>query len=129
MGIKKLQKHYLPNITHQVGRRPHLIFDFTWSGLKEAMKCSALIEVTRFRGALQHILRQVLNSNPCQGPVYLSKAYLYEAYRMLWVQMEDVLSLALLILKKNPSDPHMVGFYLSLPMGCVDSAPYFCMAT
>ena len=47
----------------------------------------------------------------------------------LWVRMEDVLSVAFLIPKKNPSDTQLVGFHLSLPMGYVDSAPYFCMAT
>ena len=47
----------------------------------------------------------------------------------LWVSMEDVLSVAFLIPKKNTSDTQLVGFHLSLPMGYIDSAPYFCMAT
>ena len=40
----------------------------------------------------------------------------------LWVQMEYVLSVAFLIPKKIPTDPQLVGFYLSLPMGYIDSA-------
>ena len=46
----------------------------------------------------------------------------------LWVRMEDVPSVAFLIPKNTPSDTQLVGFHLSLPMGYVDSAPYFCMA-
>ena len=30
---------------------------------------------------------------------------------------------------KKPSDTQLVGFHLSLPMGYVDNAPYFCMTT
>ena len=45
------------------------------------------------------------------------------------MRMEDVPSFAFLIPKKTPSDTQLVGFHLSLPMGYVDSAPYFCMAT
>ena len=45
------------------------------------------------------------------------------------MKMEDVLSVAFLIPKKNPSDTQLVGFHLSLPMGFVDISPYFCKAT
>ena len=45
----------------------------------------------------------------------------------LWARMEDVLFVTFLIPKKNPSKPQMVGFHLFLPMGYVDSAPYFSM--
>ena len=46
----------------------------------------------------------------------------------LWVRMEDVLSTALLIHKKTPSDTQLMGFHVSLHMGYVDSVPYFFMA-
>ena len=44
------------------------------------------------------------------------------------MKMEDVPSVAFLIPKKNPSDTYLVRFQLSLPMGYVADAPYFCMA-
>ena len=47
----------------------------------------------------------------------------------LWVQMEYVLSVAFLIPKKIPTDPQLVGFYLSLPMGYIYIAAYFWMTT
>ena len=68
-------------------------------------------------------------ADPLLGPVYMSKVYLTDAYMRLWVRMEDVLSVAFLIPKKNTSDTHLVGFHLSLPMGYIHSALYFCMAT
>ena len=40
----------------QVGRRPCLIFDFTWSRLNDVSKLLAPMEVMRFGGALQRIL-------------------------------------------------------------------------
>ena len=51
----------------------------------------------RFRGALQHIIGQVLTADPCFGPVYIGKVELAEAYIRLWTWMEDVLSSTLLI--------------------------------
>ena len=93
------------------------------------MKRSAPMEAMRFEGALQRILRQVLTFDPLRDLVYLSKVDMDDAYMRLWVRMEDVPSLAFLILKNNPSYLQLVGFYLFLPMGCVDRAPYFFLAT
>ena len=43
----------------------------------------------------------------------------------LWVRTEDVLSIAFLFLKKTPRYTNLVGLHLSLPMGYINSAPYF----
>ena len=47
----------------------------------------------------------------------------------LWVRMEHVPSVVFLILKSTPNEPQLVSFHLSLPMGCVYSSPYLCIAT
>ena len=47
----------------------------------------------------------------------------------LWVSMEDVPTVAFLISKRNTRNTQLVIFHLSLPMGYIDSAPYFCMET
>ena len=83
----------------------------------------------RFGGAIQRILKQVLAADLRIGPVYLSKVYLADAYMRLWVIMEDVQSSAFLIPKNTTSNTQLEGFHLSLPMGYIDSAPYFCMTT
>ena len=87
------------------------------------------MEEIRFRGALMRILEKVLTANPRLVPVYLSKVDLADTYMRLWVRMEDVLSVAFIILNKTPSNTQLVGSHLLLPMGYIDSAPYFFMAT
>ena len=82
----------------------------------------------RFWGALLRILKKVLNADPRLGPVYLSKVDLEDSYMRLWVRMEDILSVALLIPKKTPRDTKLMVFHLSLTMGYINSAPYFCMS-
>ena len=71
----------------QVGMRPRLIFDFTWSGLNNISKRLSPMEAVRFGGALQRILKQVLTADPRLVPVYLSKVDLMDAYMRLWARM------------------------------------------
>ena len=79
----------------------------------------------RFGGALLRILKLVITADSCLGPVYLGKVDLVGTYMRLWVSMEDVPSVAFLIPKKIPNNAQLAGFHLSLPMGYIDSAPYF----
>ena len=51
-------------IIPQVGRRPCLIFDLTWSGLNDITARKAPEEVMRFRGNLHRIMRKVLMAKP-----------------------------------------------------------------
>ena len=67
----------------QVGRRPRLIFDFTWSGLNDVSKRLSPMWSTRFGGAIQRILKQVLSSDLRLGLVYLRKVDLADAYMRL----------------------------------------------
>ena len=62
-------------------------------------------------------------------PVYLGKVYLADDYMWLWVRLEDTPSAAFLVLRKKPTDEQLVGFHLDLPMGYVDSDPFFCIYT
>ena len=110
-------------VTPQVGRRLRLIFYFKWIRLNNATERLSPMEAMRFGVALQRILKQVLTADPCLRPVYLIKVDLSNAYMRLWVRMEDAPSVAFLIPKKNPGNPQLVGFHLSLPMGHVDSVP------
>ena len=67
----------------QVGRRPHLIFDFTWSGLNNISECLAPMEAMRFGGTLLRILKQVLTADLRLWTVYLIKVDLANAYMRL----------------------------------------------
>ena len=112
----------------QVGWRPRLIFDFTWICLNEATARKYPEEVMRFGGTLRPIIRRLLVANPRLGQVYLGNVDLADAYMRLWVHLEDTPPVAFLIPRKNPTDYQLVGFHLSLPMGYMDSAPFFRMS-
>ena len=43
---------FLVAVTPQVGRRPRLIFDLTWSGINNTSKSLSPMEAIRFGGAL-----------------------------------------------------------------------------
>ena len=87
--VTSLQNLWLSPIAviPQLGRRPRLIFDFTWSGLRNIAEHVVPMEAMRFGGALLRILNQVLTVDPRLGPVYLRKVYLADAYMRLWVMM------------------------------------------
>ena len=116
-------------VISQVGRRLHLIFDFTLSGLNDIAERLSPMDVMHFGGALLCILKQVLTTDPRLGPVYLSKVHLSYAYMRMWARIQDVPSFAFLIPKKTPRDTQLVGFHLSFTIGYIDSVLYFCMET
>ena len=130
-AVRNLPKLWLFPVTAilQVGRRPHLILYFTWNGLNEATAQEALEEVMRFGGTLRHIIRTVLLAEPRIGLVYPGKVDLANAYMRIWVRLEDTPSVGFLILRKIPTDKQLVGFHLSLTMGYVGIAPFFCLLT
>ena len=47
----------------------------------------------------------------------------------IWVRLEDIPSVAFLVPKATPDEEQLVGFHLSIPMGYVESAAFFCATT
>ena len=43
----------------------------------------------------------------------------------LWVHLEDTPFVEFLVPRKKHTDDQLVGFHLALPMGYVESAPFF----
>ena len=78
---------------------------------------------------MRRIIRKILLTNLWLGPFYLGKVDLANAYMRLWFCLEDTPSVLFLVLQKKPNDAQLVVFHLSLPMGYVYSAPFFCMST
>ena len=97
--------------------RPRMIYDFTWSSVTATTDRLAPEEAMLLGNTLKRTIRHVLKADPTLGPIYLSKVYLADVYMRLWVRMEDIPSLVFLIPEKHPSNPHLIGFHLSLPMG------------
>ena len=86
----------------QRGRKPRLIYDFSWSGLNEAFAQVAHKEAMRFRKALYRVIDCILRARPELGPTFLNKVDLADAYMRIWVRLEDIPSVALLVLKATP---------------------------
>ena len=113
----------------QADRRDRPIYDYTYSGLNAAIIPSAAPEALQLGHAFHRIVRTIVTADPTLGPVFISKTDLADAYMRVWVDIVDIPKLAFAI-PPLPGDPdQLIGFHLSLPMGYVESASYFCSAT
>jgi hypothetical protein len=113
----------------QSGRRPRIIYNYTWSGTNRAIATQDNPEAMQFGGALYRLLHAILDADPGHGPVHMAKVDLSNAYMRIWLRLADLPNLAFVV-PPHPCDPEpLTGFHLLLPMGFVESAPYFCSST
>ena len=98
-----------------------MVYDFSWSIINAATSHPPPQDSKHFSNNLHHTLKIILHANPALGLVCLSKVDLANVYVWLWVRMEDVPLVALLIPKKNSTDPQPFDFHLSLLMGYINS--------
>ena len=103
----------------QRGRKPQLIYNFSWSCLNEAVTQVAHKEAMRFGKSLSRVIDCIVKAPPELGPIFLNKVDLADAYMHIWVRLKDILSVAFLVPKATPEEDHLVGFHLSIPMGYV----------
>eukprot|EP00957_Ditylum_brightwellii_P002143 164882-Ditylum_brightwellii.AAC.1 len=68
-------------------------------------------------------------ADPAYGPVFMSKVDLADAYMQVWIRLEDVPQLAFIVPRHKGDPEPLVGFHLSVPMGYIESAPFFCSTT
>ncbi|KAI2509948.1 hypothetical protein MHU86_4513 [Fragilaria crotonensis] len=68
-----------------------------------------------------------LQANPAYGPVYLAKIDIADGFYRIGLQPRDIPRLGV-VLPSDTSDP-LVAFPLALPMGWVESPPYFTSVT
>ena len=83
----------------------------------------------RFVKSLYRVIDCILAAPPKLGHTFLNKVDLADAYMRIWVYLEDILSVAFLVPKATPDEDQLVGFHLSIPMGYVESAAFFCAAS
>ena len=86
-------------------------------------------EAMRFGKALYRVIDCILPAPPKLGPTFLSKADLADAYMLIWVRLEEIPSVAFLVLKTTLDEEQLVGCHLLIPMGYVKSAAFFCATT
>ena len=85
-------------------------------------------EAMQFPRALKHTMNQTWHANPWYGLVYLRKADLADGFYCAWLSVDAILKLVV-IFPKYPHEEQMVALPFRLPMGWVESIPYFCAAT
>ena len=83
----------------------------------------------QFGRAFPRILKTVVRADPRRyGPVYLSKIDIADGFYPVWLQGMDILKLGV-ALPTSPGQPPLVAFPLALPMGWLESPPYFTTLT
>ncbi|CAJ1938361.1 unnamed protein product [Cylindrotheca closterium] len=82
----------------------------------------------QFGRALHRILQRILHANPIHGPVYISKIDIADGFYRIQLAPYAVPHLAVL-LPQHPNEEAMIAFPLVLPMGWVNSPPYFSAVT
>ncbi|KAI2499709.1 hypothetical protein MHU86_14790 [Fragilaria crotonensis] len=115
-------------VVPQRDRRPRLIVDYSFSTVNDETIALAPKEAMQFGRALQRIIQTVVESDPRYGPVYLAKIDIADGFYRVWVNVRDIPKLGV-VLPTSPGSPQLVAFPLALPMGWVESPPYFCALT
>ena len=115
-------------VVPQRDRRPRLIADYSFSAVNEETIALAPKEAMQFGHALQRVIQTVVESDPRYGPVYLAKIDIADGFYRVWLNLHDIPKLGV-VLPTSPGWPQLVAFPLALPMGWVESPPYFCVLT
>ena len=86
-------------------------------------------QAMQFGPCLPRILQQIWESDPQDGPVYLSKFYISDAFYCCVLRPDNVGAFSYIV----PPLPSDTTIYLCvdlfLPMGWVSSPPFFCAAS
>jgi hypothetical protein len=112
----------------QRDRRPRLIVDYTFSGLNQDTLQLAPREAMQFGRALQRVFTTLVHADARYGPVHMAKIDVADGFYRGWVQLDDVPKLGV-ALPAPPGSAPLIAFPLALPMGWVESPPYFSVVT
>lgn len=115
-------------VVPQRDRRPRLIVDLSYFGVNQESVPIAPSEAMQFGRTLQRLLQRILMANAIHGPVYISKIDIADGFYRIQLAPYSSPNLAVL-LPQHPNEEPMVAFPLVLPMGWVNSPPYFSAVT
>jgi hypothetical protein len=74
------------------------------------------------------VVFRIRHADPRSGPTYMAKIDLAHGFYRLWLAARSIPSLGVVFPTYDDKEP-LVAFPLTLPMGWVESPPYFCTAT
>ena len=101
--------------------------DYTSSGVNEHT-VSLAPDSMQFGRAFERLLQRMHRADICQGPVYISKADIADAFMRIWLQLHSIPIMGALLPALEGEEP-MVGFPMILPMGWIDSPQFLCSVT
>jgi len=107
---------------------PHAIVDYTFSGVNLDTVPLANHLTLQFGHAILCILHAIMCSNPSHSPVYMIKIDLTNGFYCIHLAPANILLLGVAF----PQPAHktaLITFPMALPMGWMNSPPFFCMAT
>ena len=111
-------------VVPQHDRRPRIMVDYSFSGVHAETLQWAPPEAMQFGRALQRVFTTLVHAHPRYGPVSLAKIDVADGFYRIWVRLADVPKLGV-ILPTAPGVPPLIAFPLALPMGWIESPPYF----
>ena len=115
-------------VVPQRDRRPRLIVDYTFSAVNAETARWAPREAMQFGRALQRVFTTIVHAHPRYGPVRMAKIDVADGFYRVWVQTRDIAKLGV-VLPASPGCTPLIAFPLALPMGWVESPPYFTAVT
>jgi hypothetical protein len=115
-------------VVPQHERRPRTIVDYSFSDLNQETVRIAPLDAMQFGHTLPRLLRHIVLANPAQGPVHLIKVDIADGFYRIGLRPLDVPKLGV-ALPVGASEPQLVAFPITLPMGWTNSPPIFCAAT
>jgi len=115
-------------IVPQRDRRPRLIVDYSYYEVNQDTLQLGPKDSMQFGRTLERILYQVRHANPLFGPVYLGKVDLADGFYRVWLTPGAIPKLAVAF-PRYAGEEQLVALPMALPMGWVESVPYFCAVT
>ena len=115
-------------VVPQRDRRPRLIVDYSFSDVNAETVKLAPPEAMQFGKALHRVLDRVVKADRRYGHVYMAKIDIADGFYRVWLQIADTPKLGV-VLPTTPGQPALIAFPLILPMGWVESPPYFTVLT
>lgn len=114
-------------VVPQRNRRPRTIIDYTFSGVNPTTLQLAAPHAMQFGRAFHRLMQRIAYANPRFGPVHLLKVDLSDGYYRVPLNSRGALNLA--VAMPSTRRAPLVAVPTVLPMGWLESPPYFCMAT
>ncbi len=115
-------------IIPQRDRRPRLIIDYSYWGINDETELLSPKESMQFGRTLERSLFTIRHANPRYGPVHQAKVDLSDGFYRERLNVQDIPHLGVAFPTYEGEEP-MVAFPLVLPMGWIESPPWFCAAT